>query len=109
MEELDRYVELLGMSAKVNVSADAAWSTTDLSQGQRRRLALIDAITEGKPILVFDECAADQDPEFRAKFYRQIVPELKATGFTLVIVSHDDRYFDVADRIIELEAGQLST
>ena len=53
-------------------------STLDLSQGQRKRLALLTAYLEGRPIYLFDEWAADQDPEFKSVFYREILPELKA-------------------------------
>jgi len=79
----------------------------DLSQGQRKRLALIAAILEHRPILVLDEWAADQDPHFRRKFYREILPELCKRGLTVVAVTHDDHYFDAADRCLHLEAGQL--
>ena len=79
----------------------------DLSQGQRKRLALISAILEHRPILVLDEWAADQDPHFRKKFYREILPELRKRGLTVVAVTHDDHYFDAADRCMHLEEGQL--
>lgn len=97
---------LFQMSEKVGVD-NGEWTTTQLSQGQRRRLALVDAVTEKKEVLVLDECAADQDPEFREHFYRTILPRLRARGQTLIVVSHDDRYFDLADRIIELERGRV--
>ena len=97
----------IGGKLDARVEADAIrWSSLELSQGQRRRLALIDAITEGKPILVLDECASDQDPHFRERFYRELLPHLKGTGVTLIIVSHDDRYYDLADRMLKLEGGK---
>ncbi|OSQ36747.1 cyclic peptide export ABC transporter [Thalassospira mesophila] len=79
----------------------------DLSQGQKKRLALISAILEKRPVLVLDEWAADQDPHFREKFYRVILPELKTRGQTIVAVTHDDHYFDAADRRLHLDTGQL--
>lgn len=79
----------------------------DLSTGQRKRLALIAALLEHRPILALDEWAADQDPGFRRKFYREIIPALKARGLTIVAITHDDRYFDVADRHLRLEEGML--
>lgn len=82
-------------------------STTQLSQGQRKRLALLTASLEDRPIYVFDEWAADQDPEFKEFFYRELLSDLKAKGKLVLIICHDDHYFDVADRIIKLESGKI--
>jgi putative ATP-binding cassette transporter len=82
-------------------------STTSLSQGQRKRLALLTAYLEDRPVYLFDEWAADQDPEFKEIFYRKLLPDLKARGKTVLLISHDDRYFGLADRILRLESGQL--
>jgi putative ATP-binding cassette transporter len=84
------------------------FTRTDLSTGQRKRLALVAALLEGKPILILDEWAADQDSHFRLKFYREILPELRRRGLTIIAVTHDDRYFDVADRCLHLEEGRLT-
>lgn len=62
---------------------------------------------EGRPICLFDELAADQDPAFRRRFYEELLPELKAAGRTLLIVSHDDAYFGGADRLLRLDAGHI--
>jgi putative ATP-binding cassette transporter len=64
-------------------------------------------ILENRPILLLDEVAADFDPEFRSRYYREIVPELKAAGRTLLLVSHDDRYYDLADRTLEFREGTI--
>ena len=84
------------------------FTRTELSTGQRKRLALVAALLEKKPILILDEWAADQDAIFRQKFYREILPELKRRGITIIAVTHDDRYFDVADRLMHLDEGQLT-
>jgi len=86
---------------------DGAFTTTDLSTGQRKRLALIRTFLEDKPICVFDEWAADQDPEFRKYFYRTILKRLKEQGKTVIAVTHDDAYFDAADRIYKMVEGKL--
>jgi len=78
-----------------------------LSKGQHRRLALALAYLEDRPIYFFDEWAADQDPVFRERFYTRILPSLKQRGKTVIAVTHDDRYFHVADRIVELDAGRV--
>ena len=100
------YLEQLKLSHKVSVT-DGKLSTTELSQGQRKRLGLLTAYLEDRPIYVFDEWAADQDPYFKDIFYMHLLPELKAKGKTILVISHDDRYYNVADRIIKLDEGQI--
>ena len=101
-----QYLERLEIDHKVSIR-DGAFTTTDLSTGQRKRLALVSAWIEGRPVLVFDEWAADQDPAFRRVFYTEILPDLKRQGRTLIVISHDDRYFDVADQIVRMENGRV--
>ncbi len=86
---------------------DGRFSTLNLSTGQRKRLALVEALLEDKPIHVFDEWAADQDVHFRRIFYEEILSELKAAGKTIIAATHDDRYWHLADRLIRLDAGLL--
>jgi putative pyoverdin transport system ATP-binding/permease protein len=106
VEQSEHYLEKLQMSHKVQIQ-DRQLSTLDLSQGQRKRLALLNAYLEDRPIYLFDEWAADQDPFFREVFYKQLLPELKQRGKTILAISHDDRYFHLADRLIKLDYGQL--
>ncbi|MFS2098983.1 cyclic peptide export ABC transporter [Variovorax sp. Varisp85] len=101
------YLERLEIAHKVSLK-DGAFTTTDLSTGQRKRLALVHAYLEGRPVLVFDEWAADQDPTFRHLFYTELLPELRAKGHLLVVISHDDRYFHLADRVITMRAGRIT-
>ena len=82
-------------------------STIDLSQGQRKRLALLTAYLEDRPIYIFDEWAADQDLEFRDFFYYEILSGLKRRKKTVIVISHDDRYFHLADRLVKLECGRV--
>ncbi|VVD75334.1 cyclic peptide export ABC transporter [Pandoraea fibrosis] len=96
----------LQLDHKVTIE-DGRFSTLDLSQGQRKRLALLVAYLEDRPFYVFDEWAADQDPLFKDVFYRQMLPALKARGKGVLVITHDDRYFDLADRLIRLDYGQL--
>jgi putative ATP-binding cassette transporter len=109
-EELDgkarEYLIQLQLDHKVKV-VDGSFSTTDLSQGQRKRLALLTAYLEDRPIYLFDEWAADQDPLFKDIFYYQILPDLKARGKTVIAITHDDRYYHVGDRVIKLTDGQI--
>lgn len=104
-KDAERYLQRLEIAHKVSIR-DGAFSTTDLSTGQRKRLALLSAWLEGRPVLVFDEWAADQDPSFRRIFYTELLPDLKRLGKTIIVISHDDRYFDVADQLVHMSAGK---
>ena len=94
------------MSDKTSISENS-FSTVDLSTGQRKRIALLVALLEDRPIVVLDEWAADQDPQFRRKFYRELLADLKKLGKTAIAITHDDRYFDAADRCVRMEYGKL--
>jgi putative ATP-binding cassette transporter len=88
--------------------ADGRFSNILLSTGQRKRLALVVSYLEDKPVYVFDEVAADQDPPFRNYFYETLLPEMKSAGKTIVVVTHDDRYFHIADRVLKMDYGKLA-
>jgi putative pyoverdin transport system ATP-binding/permease protein len=96
----------LQLEHKVSIE-NGAFTTLKLSQGQRKRLALLVALLEDRPFYVFDEWAADQDPAFKEVFYRRLLPDLKARGKAVLVITHDDRYFALADRWIKLEGGQV--
>ncbi len=105
-QEALRYLERLRLDRKVRVE-QGRFSTLDLSQGQRKRLALLTAYLEDRSIYVFDEWAADQDPTFKQVFYLELLPELRRRGKTVFVISHDDHYFHVADRVVKLNYGQV--
>jgi putative ATP-binding cassette transporter len=105
-DEARKYLTKLHLQQKVQVK-DGALSTIDLSQGQRKRLALLTAYLEDRPIYLFDEWAADQDPVFKEIFYLELLPELKSRGKTVFVISHDDHYFHVADRVLKLDYGKI--
>lgn len=86
---------------------EGRFSDINLSTGQKKRLALVAALLEDKPIYVFDEVAADQDPQFRRYFYETMLTDLKKQGKTIIIATHDDKYFHTADRILKMEYGQF--
>lgn len=105
-DKIDYWLELLALTHRVKVK-NGRLLDTRLSQGQRKRLALLIAILEDRPILVLDEWAADQDPGYRRRFYTEILPLLKAQGKTVIAVTHDEHYFHVADRVIKMDEGHL--
>jgi putative ATP-binding cassette transporter len=104
--QAQNYLTQLHLDHKVKIR-NGKLSTIDLSQGQRKRLALLTAYLEDRPCYLFDEWASDQDPQFKEIFYRQILPDLKARGKAVLVITHDDRYFSVADRVIKLDYGKL--
>jgi putative ATP-binding cassette transporter len=106
-EQAGLHLSRFHLDHKVRIE-EGKFSTTALSQGQRKRLALLTSFLEDRRFYVFDEWAADQDPEFREMFYMQILPELKRRGKTVLAITHDDRYFRIADRVIKLEYGKLA-
>ncbi|HEY6802271.1 MAG TPA: cyclic peptide export ABC transporter [Pyrinomonadaceae bacterium] len=102
----ETYLRELQLNHKVEIK-DGVFSTTDLSAGQRKRLALLTVYMEDRPVYIFDEWAADQDPQFKETFYYQLLPELKSRGKLVIVISHDDRYYHIADRIIKLDYGKV--
>lgn len=106
LERWNGYLELFELEGKVSIT-NKKFSTTDLSTGQRKRLALILGLMEGKPILVTDEWAADQDPYFRKKFYTDILPQLRNEGITVIAITHDDRYYAYSNKLFKMEEGRL--
>jgi putative ATP-binding cassette transporter len=104
LEELLKKMEI---KDKIDINDEGEFSSLNLSIGQKKRLAFVVCCLESKPMLLFDEWAAEQDPGFRKYFYNDLLPMLKRNGKGVVVVTHDDRYFNVADRLIELERGML--
>lgn len=106
VQRASEYLERLALGDKVRLEG-SQFSTTALSSGQRRRLALLSAYLEDRPIYIFDEWAADQDRQFKSVFYEELLPQLKRAGKTVFVISHDDRYFELADRVLRFEDGAL--
>jgi putative ATP-binding cassette transporter len=101
------YLNTLRLQKKVQIERKKFSTTTALSQGERKRLALLTAYMEDRPIYLLDEWAADQDPGFKEFFYKVLLPDLKARGKCVIAITHDDRYFPCADRLIKLENGRV--
>lgn len=104
--QVNDYLKRLHLNHKVAFD-NGKFSSLDLSQGQKKRLALLVTYLEDRPLYIFDEWAADQDPEFKHFFYTELLPSLTAKGKTVLAITHDERYFDCADRCIRMEEGHL--
>jgi len=105
-KSLPDYLEIMKLTDKVSIK-NGTFSTLELSTGQRKRLALIVAILEDKPVYLLDEWAAEQDHELRDYFYKHMLGDLRRKGKTLVVVSHDERYYNYADRVIQMDYGKI--
>ena len=105
-ESANRILAKLDLSNKVKIE-NGKLSTLSLSRGQLKRLALLVVLLEDRPFCILDEWAADQDPTYREIFYREVLPEMRARGKCVIAISHDDRYYGIADRIIRLESGRV--
>ncbi len=104
--EGSQQLKRLGLEAKLRIE-NGAFTHLDVSRGQFKRLALLTACLEDRDIYLFDEWAADQDPGFKQVFYHQILQGLKARHKCVVVITHDEKYFDVADRIFTLADGRM--
>ena len=105
-ERIESLLEEMQLEKKLRIDGDR-FSTLELSTGQRKRLALIVALMDDRPIFLFDELAADQDPEFRAYLYTVLLPRLRAEGRLVIAATHDDRYFHLADLVVHMEYGKV--
>jgi putative ATP-binding cassette transporter len=107
--EVGRLLTQYRLADKTSLT-NGEFRTLDLSGGQRRRLALIVSLLEKRPIMLLDEWTAEQDPEFRRKFYDELLPEMMRAGATIVVITHDDRYLDelhMPARRIKMDEGRI--
>ncbi|PZR04229.1 MAG: cyclic peptide transporter [Flavobacterium psychrophilum] len=106
--DVDEYREYIKSMKLETVLKDNVFpSNQGFSKGQQKRFQMILALMEKKEIIILDEWAADQDPEFRSYFYQQFLKHLKVMNKTVILITHDDRYFSYADRIVKLSSGKL--
>ncbi|GAA4115571.1 hypothetical protein GCM10022393_15730 [Aquimarina addita] len=108
LDQVNDWLEVLQLSDKVKIE-DGVFSTIDLSKGQRKRLAILKSYLEDRPVYFFDEVAADLDPAFRDFFYNELLVKMRQEGKILIIISHDDKYFNLADNIYKMEMGKISS
>lgn len=105
-DRVKEWIEIMELEDKVQFE-NGRFTTLDLSTGERKRLSLVAAVMEEKPICILDEWAAEQSPRFRKYFYESLLPRFKDLGKTVIAVTHDDMYFHAADRVLKLEYGRL--
>ncbi len=106
-ERIDWYLELMKIKDQVHIRDDGMLENIQLSTGQKKRLAFVICCLENKDMIVFDEWAAEQDIEFRHFFYNDLLPMLREKGKGIIVITHDDRYFELADKLIVLDHGKI--
>ncbi len=106
-ERMGGFIDLMKLKEVITIDREKDIIDSKLSKGQQKRLLMIYAMMENRHIFVLDEWAAEQDPQFRKFFYEELIPELRAKGKTVIAVTHDDQYFDCADRIIKFDFGKI--
>ncbi|MEI7531896.1 MAG: cyclic peptide export ABC transporter [Betaproteobacteria bacterium] len=104
--EINEWISILKLQNKFSIE-EGKFSDLQFSTGQRKRIALLVALLENRPILLLDEWAADQDPEFRKLFYLELIPLFKSMGKTIIAITHDDKYYDSADYLLAVDKGRL--
>ncbi len=107
LNQVYEWLDMFGLSEKVSI-IDGEYSTIDLSKGQRKRLAILKSYLEDRPIYFFDECAADLDPDFKDFFYNELLVKMRDEGKLLIVITHDDKYFNLANKVYKMEMGKIS-
>jgi cyclic peptide transporter len=106
-ERLMPLIELMQLSEVINLRDSHGTIGVNYSKGQQKRIAMIYAMMENREVLLLDEWAAEQDPQFRSYFYYVLLPLLKKEGKTVIAVTHDSSYFGCADRVIRFQGGAI--
>lgn len=107
--QLNSLRDLMNLSGILKLTDGRNWLDTNLSKGQQKRLSLLLALLESKPIVVLDEWAAEQDPYNRHLFYTKWLPMIKEMNKTIIAISHDDDFYHLADRVIKFSYGKIAS
>ena len=102
-ERATTLLDALGLSARREFGVD------QLSGGEKQRVAIARAIANRPALILADEPTANLDSAHGAETMRLLRRLAKEEGTTVVIVSHDERLREVADRVLWLEDGRLKT
>lgn len=105
-DDVKIYLEKFGVDHKTNIHK-GKYTSLALSDGERKRIALLSMLLEDKEIYIFDEWAAHQDIKFKEMFYTEILKTLKRRQKIVLVITHDDQYFRFADRIVRMDFGVI--
>jgi len=101
LKEAKYYLEVMGLSSKVDLPV------YKLSGGEQQRVAIARAVVSKPDILIFDEPTASLDGETGKQIIAFVKEHLLTQERTIIIVTHDSRIFEFANRILHMEDGKL--
>jgi putative ABC transport system ATP-binding protein len=95
------YLEVVGLSNRAKLPP------TRLSGGEQQRVAIARALASGPDLMIFDEPTASLDGDTGRKIVEFVREEILTDKRCIIVVTHDDRIYDFADRILNMEDGRL--
>ncbi len=95
-------LQLVGLEQRINYYPD------DLSGGQKQRVAIARALVSQPQIVLADEPTAALDSKSGREVVNLMQKLAKEQGCTILLVTHDNRILDIADRIVHMEDGKLA-
>jgi putative ABC transport system ATP-binding protein len=101
MSEAMRYLEVVGLGPRAKLNP------TRLSGGEQQRVAIARALASGPDLMIFDEPTASLDGDTGRKIVEFVKREILTDQRCIVVVTHDDRIYEFADRILHMEDGRL--
>ena len=101
-------VEARDLLERVGLGAKLASRPRELSGGQRQRVAIARAIAGAPPLILADEPTASLDAESGLMITEMLRELARERGHTVVVVTHDSRIFQLADRIVHIEDGLIT-
>ncbi len=102
LREASAYLEIVGLGEKTNLPP------VKLSGGEQQRVAIARAMVSHPDILIFDEPTASLDGDTGKRIVSFIKEKILNDKRCIIIVTHDSRIFEYADRIMNMEDGKIS-
>jgi putative ABC transport system ATP-binding protein len=101
MTEALRYLEIVGLSSRAELPP------TKLSGGEQQRVAIARAIVSSPDVLILDEPTASLDGDTGRKIVEFVRKDVLTENRCILIVTHDARIYEFADRIVRMEDGRI--
>ena len=101
MREAMKYLDVVGLAGRAELNP------TRLSGGEQQRVAIARALASGPDLMIFDEPTASLDGDTGKKIVEFVKHDVLNEHRCIVVVTHDDRIYDFAERILHMEDGRL--